>query len=91
MLAVLADGGRRANRRVGADDGRLLAERARGDGVYASIEVYRAETHVFHLFWSFLAEAADALEAAGAFAREIHQGAKYERDLAEADRDEIGN
>jgi monoterpene epsilon-lactone hydrolase len=54
-------------------DARALAERARSHGVYASLEVYPVEAHVFHLFWSFLPDAADALEAAGAFAREIRQ------------------
>ena len=33
------------------------------------LELYPADTHVFHVFWSFLPEAADALQRAGAFAR----------------------
>jgi acetyl esterase/lipase len=51
-------------------EARLLAEHARGQGVDARLEVYGAETHVFHAFWSFLPEAADALQRAGAFVRE---------------------
>ena len=47
-----------------------LAERAQAHGVDARIEVSPAETHVFHVFWSFLPEAADALQQAGAFIRE---------------------
>jgi monoterpene epsilon-lactone hydrolase len=34
-------------------------------------ELYPVTTHDFHLFWSFLPEAADALEQAGAFVRRI--------------------
>ena len=59
-------------------DARALAERARRHGVYASLDVYPVEAHSFHVFWSFLPEAADALEAAGAFAREIWQAATQE-------------
>ena len=43
----------------------MLAERALAHGVDASIEVYAADTHVFHVFWPFLPEAADALQQAG--------------------------
>jgi len=35
-------------------------------------ELYPVTTHDFHLFWSFLPEAADALEQAGAFVRRVH-------------------
>jgi epsilon-lactone hydrolase len=48
----------------------LLAERARDHGVDARLELYPVDVHVFHYFWTFLPEAADALESAGAFARE---------------------
>jgi epsilon-lactone hydrolase len=51
-------------------EGRQLAERASGHGVDARLELYPADTHVFHVFWSFLPEAADALQQAGAFIRE---------------------
>jgi acetyl esterase/lipase len=50
-------------------ESRSLAERALAHGVDASIEVYAADTHVFHVFWPFLPEAADALQQAGAFIR----------------------
>jgi monoterpene epsilon-lactone hydrolase len=32
------------------------------------LELYPVATHVFHYFWSFLPEAADALQHAGSFA-----------------------
>jgi acetyl esterase/lipase len=34
-------------------------------------ELYPVTTHDFHVFWSFLPEAADALEQAGAFVRKL--------------------
>lgn len=46
---------------------RLLAKRAQDAGVSAHLEVYPVATHVFHLYWSFLPEAAEALEHAAAF------------------------
>jgi epsilon-lactone hydrolase len=52
-------------------DAHALDERARKQGVFARLEVYPVDAHVFQLFWSFLPEAADALEKAGEFAREI--------------------
>jgi acetyl esterase/lipase len=51
-------------------ESRQLVERATGHGVDARLELYSADTHVFHVFWSFLPEAADALQNAGAFVRE---------------------
>ena len=36
----------------------------------ARLELYPADTHVFHVFWSFLPEAADALAQAGRFVQE---------------------
>jgi epsilon-lactone hydrolase len=47
-----------------------LAERARDHGVDARLELYPVGVHVFHYFWTFLPEAADALASAGAFARD---------------------
>jgi len=47
-----------------------FAARALQHGIDARIELYPAETHVFHVFWPFLPEAADALQSAGAFVRE---------------------
>jgi acetyl esterase/lipase len=54
-----------------AVDAHRLTERARSYGVDARLELYAASTHVFHYFWSFLPEAADALEHAGAFTRRV--------------------
>ncbi len=55
------------------DESRALAERATARGVDARIEVFPAETHVFHVFWPFLPEAADALQQAGEFIRDRRQ------------------
>lgn len=52
------------------DNARRLADHARGHGVNARLELYPVATHDFHLFWSFLPEAADAIQHAGAFARD---------------------
>ena len=52
-------------------EARQLAEHASRCGVDARIELYPADTHVFHVFWSFLPEAADALQQAGTFIRDM--------------------
>ena len=57
-------------------EARQLTDRARDHGVEARLELYPVATHVFHTFWSFLPEAADALEQAGAFVRELQQSAE---------------
>lgn len=49
------------------DEARRLAARAREHGVDARLELYPVATHVFQVFWSFLPEAAEALQQAGAF------------------------
>jgi epsilon-lactone hydrolase len=46
-----------------------LNDRARDKAVQTQLQLYPADAHVFHLFWSFLPEAADALQAAGRFVR----------------------
>ena len=51
------------------EESRLLVERAQAAGVDARLEFYPADTHVFQVFWSFLPEAADALQQAGVFIR----------------------
>ena len=56
-------------------DAYRLAEHARGCGVDVQFELYAVSTHDFHIFWSFLPEASDALEQAGAFVRRIHAAA----------------
>ena len=43
----------------------------RAAGSTRGIELYPADTHVFQVFWSFLPEAADALQQAGTFIREM--------------------
>ncbi len=50
-----------------AGETRALVERVRAHGGEAHLELYPVNTHVFHMFWSFLPEAADALESAGRF------------------------
>ncbi len=37
--------------------------------IEARLELFPVDAHAFHLFWSFLPEAADAIESAGAFIR----------------------
>jgi epsilon-lactone hydrolase len=49
---------------------KALADHARKHGIDAALELYPVDAHVFQLFWSFLPEAAEALEAAGRFVRE---------------------
>jgi epsilon-lactone hydrolase len=49
------------------EDAHRLVEHARSGGIDAEIELYPVPTHDFHLFWSFLPEAADALEQSGRF------------------------
>jgi acetyl esterase/lipase len=51
-------------------DANALADRARAHGVDARLELYAVDAHVFQLFWSFLPEGAEAVQAAGRFARE---------------------
>jgi epsilon-lactone hydrolase len=51
-------------------DANALADHARRHGVDAHLDLYSVDAHVFHLFWSFLPEAAEALQVAGRFARE---------------------
>ena len=51
------------------DDAHRLVEHADAHGVDVELQLYPAETHDFHLFWTFLPEAADALRHAGTFIR----------------------
>jgi epsilon-lactone hydrolase len=60
-------------------DARGLAARARRYGVDAQLQLFPVEAHAFHLFWSFLPEAADAMEAAGAFIRDTTGARRLER------------
>jgi monoterpene epsilon-lactone hydrolase len=52
-------------------DANALVDRAREHGVDARLDLYSVDAHVFQLFWSFLPEAAESLQAAGRFAREV--------------------
>jgi acetyl esterase/lipase len=60
-------------------EARLLVERARAHGVDARHVVYPADTHQFQMFWSFLPEAAEAVQQAGAFVREVRERGAGER------------
>ena len=51
-------------------DANALTDHARAHGVDARLELYPVDAHVFQLFWSFLPEAAEALQAAGLFVRD---------------------
>ncbi len=48
-------------------DAESVRDRAREYAVAATLELYPGEAHGFQLFWSFLPEAAEAVEAAGRF------------------------
>jgi monoterpene epsilon-lactone hydrolase len=50
-------------------EAQLLARHATQCGVDARITVYPVPTHAFHIFWSFLPEARDALDEVGRFIR----------------------
>jgi epsilon-lactone hydrolase len=52
------------------EDAYQLVERVREHGGDARLELYPVPTHDFHLFWSFLPEAADAVDQAGRFVRD---------------------
>ena len=66
---------------VMVEDAQRLAERARSHGVDVRLELYPVTTHDFQVFWSFLPEAADALQQAGAFARDIRSATSAERQV----------
>jgi acetyl esterase/lipase len=48
-------------------EAQLLAQHATRCGVEARITVYPVPTHDFHIFWSFLPEARNAIEEIGRF------------------------
>ena len=52
-------------------EAQLLAARAREHGIDARLELYPVTTHVFQVFWSFLPEAAEALECAARFMHDV--------------------
>jgi len=57
-------------------ESRALVDRLVAHGVDASLEIYAADTHVFHVFWPFLPEAGDALQQAGVFIRGLLENAE---------------
>jgi acetyl esterase/lipase len=57
-------------------DARELTARAKAAGVDVQLELYPANTHVFHLFWSFLPEAAKAIERVGQYVAAADPGAR---------------
>ena len=52
-------------------EAQLLAQHATQCGVEASITVYPVPTHDFHIFWSFLPEARNAIDEIGRFVRAV--------------------
>jgi monoterpene epsilon-lactone hydrolase len=64
------------------EDAHGLQDRARAHGVDSRLELYPVETHVFHIFWAFLPEAADALAQAGEFIRGVY-GPRVDRPAVE--------
>jgi epsilon-lactone hydrolase len=59
-------------------DANALADHARSHDVDARLDLYSVDAHLFQLFWSFLPEAAEALQAAGRFVREVTQAQRAE-------------
>ncbi len=58
------------------EEARQLADHAADCGVEARFELFSVDTDDFHIFWSFLPEAAQALRQAGQFARDISLAAQ---------------
>jgi epsilon-lactone hydrolase len=58
------------------EEARDLADHAQDCGVDARFELFPVDTHDFHIFWSFLPEAAQALQQAGRFARDAALAAR---------------
>jgi epsilon-lactone hydrolase len=54
-------------------DARRLADHARHHGVEVTLELYPVATHVFQIFWSFLPEAADAVQKAATAVTQVRQ------------------
>src|SRR5215468_2168862 len=52
-------------------EAQLLAKHGRECGVDTTITVYPVPTHDFHIFWTFLPEAMQALDQIGAFIRDL--------------------
>jgi epsilon-lactone hydrolase len=52
-------------------EARALAEHAAECGVATQFELFPVDTHDFHIFWSFLPEAVQAIQQAGRFAHDV--------------------
>jgi acetyl esterase/lipase len=65
-------------------DAKALAARARRYGVDVQLQLFPVDAHAFHLFWSFLPEAADAMEAAGVFIRTASDNALVDEGASSA-------
>ncbi|GAB3881529.1 hypothetical protein GCM10029964_037750 [Kibdelosporangium lantanae] len=52
-------------------EAQVLTERARAHGVVTKATVYPVATHNFHIFWTFLPEAAAAVAEVGQFVQEV--------------------
>src|SRR5487761_525646 len=57
------------------EEARELVDHAADCGVEAHFELFPVDTHDFHIFWSFLPEAAQAIRQAGRFARDAASAA----------------
>jgi epsilon-lactone hydrolase len=55
-------------------DATSLVDRAVEAGVDARFKLFAVDTHDFHIFWSFLPEAASAMRQAGRYIREARHG-----------------
>ncbi len=60
-------------------DANALADHARRHGVDARLDLYSVDAHVFQIFWSFLPDAAEALQAAGTFVNEVRAATRAGR------------
>ncbi len=52
-------------------EAQLLARHAADCGVQATLRVYPVPTHAFHVFWSFLPEARQAVDEVGRFVQDV--------------------
>jgi monoterpene epsilon-lactone hydrolase len=59
-------------------EAQLLARHGRDCGVSTAITIYPVPTHTFHIFWTFLPEAMDALDQIGQFIRRVAPGSAGE-------------
>jgi acetyl esterase/lipase len=55
-------------------EAQLLAKHAQSCGVAVTTTIYPVPTHDFHVFWSFLPEAAAAVEQVGGFIQDLTRG-----------------